>query len=320
MKNIHLDLVRVTEAGAVAAGAYVGRGDKEGADKAATDAMRMRLNRIDFAGRVVIGEGKKDKSFGLYDGEIVGQLGLLHSESQEIKDKDIQLVKPQYWDIATDPIEGTTPTAKGGYEAMSVIALAPEGKFLSTECFYMKKIAYGPEVARRVKIKVTDDVLSTMRIVALALDKPIDKVTACILDRPRHESIVCELRKIGCRIKFIQDCDVTACIATCLPESGIDVYLGTGGSPEGVIAAAAVKCMGGFMQGMLVETDGTIADDKIYELEDLAGGDVLFAATGITDGLLLKGVRFTSRGPVTHSIAMRSESGTIRKIETTHGN
>lgn len=320
MKNLHLDLVRVTEAGAIAAGLYVGKGDKEGADKSATEAMRGRLNRTDFAGRIVIGEGKKDGAPGLFEGEVVGQLGLLDRKATGIVGEGIKEITPRYYDIAVDPIEGTTPTANGGYEALSVIALGAEGAFLSTDCYYMKKIAYGPAIAKKVKLNVTDDITQIVKMVSLACDKPLDKITVCLLDRPRHEYIVDALRSIGCRISLIQDCDVTACIATCVPDSGIDLYLGIGGTPEGVIAAAALKCMGGSIQGQLVQKDGTPIDDKLLEVEDMAGGNVLFSATGITNGLLLKGVRFTSQGPVTNSLAMRSESGTVRKIETMHGN
>ena len=320
MKNLHLDLVRVTEAGAIAAGTFVGKGDKLGADKAATEAMRNRLNRTDFAGRIVIGEGKKDDAPGLFEGEIVGQLGILGEKAKGIEGEGVQVVVPHFYDIAVDPIEGTTPTAKGGYEAMSVIAMASEGAFLATECFYMKKIAYGPKVARRVKLNVTDDIEQTVKMVSLAMDKPVSKITVCLLERPRHAQVVESLRDMGCRIYFIQDCDVTACIATCMPDSGIDLYLGTGGTPEGVIAAAALKCMGGVIQGQLVEKDGSPVDDRLLEIEDMAKGHVLFSATGITNGLLLRGVRFTSQGPITNSLTMRSESGTIRKIETMHGN
>lgn len=320
MKGLHLDLVRVTEAGAIAAGRYVGRGDKLAADYAATEAIRNRLNRIDFAGRIVIGEGKKDDAPGLFEGEIVGQLGLMELESKDIKSKDIKVLHPKFHDIAVDPIEGTTPTAKGGYEAMSVIALAGEGAFLSTDCYYMNKIAYGPEIASKVKINVTEDVEHIVKMTSLALNKDISKITVCLLERDRHVTLVERLRSVGCRIQFIQDCDVTACISTCMPESGIDIYMGIGGSPEGVIAAAALKCLGGVIQTQLVKADGTIFDPKLLEIEDLAAGDVLFSATGITNGLLLRGVRFTSNGPVTNSLTMRSESGTIRKIETIHGN
>lgn len=317
MKNLHLDLVKVTEAGAIAAAQYVGKGDKIAADLAATEAMRERLNSTDFAGKIVIGEGKKDDAPGLFEGELVGQLALLQESNSPIGQDE---VGPRYYDIAVDPIEGTTPTSKGGYEAMSVIALGGENCFLSTDEFYMKKVAYGPKVARKVKINVTDDCDQILRMVALALDKPLSNLTVCLLDRPRHDDLIETLRSLECRIKFIQDCDVTACIATCLHDTGIDLYLGIGGAPEGVISAAAMKCLGGVIQGQLVESDGSIIEDRLYEVEDMAKGHVIFSATGITDGQLFKGVRYTSHGPITNSLTMRSASGTIRKIETWHGN
>jgi len=321
MKNLHLDLVRVTEAGAIAAAQYVGRGDKIAADAAATEAMRNRLNKTDFAGKIIIGEGMKDEAPGLFEGEVVGQLGLLQeSDPPADQDHENDIIAPRHYDIAVDPIEGTTPTAKGGYEAMSVIALAGEGCLLSTDEFYMKKIAYGPKVARKVKINLTDDCGQILRMVALALDKPTSKLTVCLLDRPRHDDLIDTLRSLECRIKFIQDCDVTACIATCMPDTGIDLYLGIGGSRVGVISAAAMKCFGGVIQAQLVEKDGTPISDKLYEVEDLAKGDCIFSATGITDGKLFRGVRYTSHGPITNSLTMRSASGTIRKIETWHGN
>jgi len=319
MKNLHLDLVRVTEAGAIAAAKWVGRGDKIAADAAATEAMRNRLNKIDFAGKIVIGEGKKDDAPGLFEGEEVGQLSILQKSNPPPSEKE-DCISPRFYDIAVDPIEGTTPTAKGGYEAMSVIALGGENCFLSTDAFYMKKIAYGSKVAERVKINVTDDYEQILKMIALALDKPTNKLTVCLLDRPRHDELIDTLRNLECRIKFIQDCDVTACIATCLPDTGIDLYMGIGGSPEGVISAAAMKCLGGVIQTQLVEKDGTPLEDRLYEIEDMAKGDIIFSATGITDGKLFKGVRYTSRGPVTNSLTMRSESGTVRKIETCHGN
>lgn len=321
VKNLHLDLVRVTEAGAIAAAQFVGRGDKIAADEAATEAMRRRLNSTDFAGKIIIGEGKKDDAPGLFEGEVVGQLALLQQSNPPADEDHIQdMIIPRFYDIAVDPIEGTTPTSKGGYEAMSVIALAGENCLMATEEFYMKKIAYGPKVAKKVKINVTDDCAQILKMVALALDKPTSKLTVCLLDRPRHDDLISTLRSLECRIKFIQDCDVTACIATCMPDTGIDLYLGIGGSPEGVISAAAMKCLGGVIQGQLVEQDGTPIEDKLYEVEDMAKGDVIFSATGITDGKLFRGVRYTSHGPITNSLTMRSASGTIRMIETWHGN
>lgn len=312
MKSFHLDLVRVTEAAAISAAEWVGRGEKEKADHSATESMRSRLNRIDFTAEVAIGEGKKDESFGLFEGEV---LGLNKGEEG-----------PEY-SIAVDPIDGTTPTAKGGYEAMSVIALAAKDCFYKTDVHYMKKIAVGPEVASKVKVSLLNPVEANVSLIASALNKPIQHVDVCVLDRPRHGLLVSNLRKIGCRIKFITDCDVAACIAACEPGSGIDMYIGVGGAPEGVITAAAMKCMGGYLQCQLWNKAGEEgyhpnpdSKEKLLETEDLAKGDVMFAATGITDGKLLRGVRFTSRGPNTHSMIMRSPSHTVRKIETRHGN
>ena len=314
-----MDLIRVTEAGAISAAEWVGRGDKEQADKAATDAMRKRLNQIDFAAEIAIGEGIKDESFGLYEGELVGT-------------PSAPQMNPDY-SIAVDPIEGTTPTVKGGYEAMSVIAMGEINALYKTEYFYMDKIAVGPKVAARSQIDLRNPASANVGMVAAALGKASQHVTVCVMDRPRTKPLVKELREIGCRIKFISDCDVTACIAACVPDSGIDMYWSVGGAPEAVIAACAMKCMGGFLQCQEFEKkvriephpvdhviDWIPVSDKLLSIEDLAAGEVMFAGTGITDGKLLKGVRFTAHGPVTHSIAMRSGSGTVRRMFTEHGN
>jgi len=308
MKNYHLDLIRAVEAGAIHAAEWVGRGNKEEADLAATNAIRDRLNKIDFRAVIAIGEGKKDESHGLYQGEVVGI--------------DRKLSDGFEYSIAIDPIEGTTPTAKGGYEAMSVIALANVGAMYQTETFYMNKLAVGPQAAH-LPIGLDQSAITNIALLSQALGKSPQHITVCVLDRPRTKPLVEELRKIGCRIKFISDCDVTACIATCVPDSGIDMYWSVGGAPEAVIAAAAMKCMGGSLQcrEMVVNGDScTALEERILKIEDLVKGDCMFAATGITDGQLLKGVRFTSNGPVTSSIAMRSESGTIRRMITEHGN
>jgi fructose-1,6-bisphosphatase II len=300
--NHHLDLIRVTEAGAIAAAEWVGRGAKEDADKAATDAMRDRLNKIDFYATIAIGEGEKDESYGLFEGEKLGF-------------KAGQLDEPEC-EIAIDPIEGTTPTAKGGYEAMSVLALAGPGNFYRTKAFYMDKIAVGPKV-KDVSIDYPPEV--NVRLVANALGKAPQHVTVCVMDRPRHNELVETLRKIGCRIKFISDCDVTACIAVCDSDAGIDMYMSIGGAPEAMIAAAAMKCYGGSFQCREWNKD-TGNFGEILEIDDLAKGPTMFAATGITDGKLLNGVRFKARGPVTNTIAMRSESNTVRRMTTEHGN
>ena len=302
--NHHLDLVRVTEAGAIAAAQWVGRGAKEDADKAATDAMRDRMNKINFYAVVAIGEGEKDESFGLFEGERLG-----------FKSFDPEGEGPEC-EIAIDPIEGTTPTAKGGYEAMSVMALAGPGCFYKTKAFYMDKLAVGPKV-KDVSIVYPPEV--NVRLVANALGKPPQHVTVCVMDRPRSNNTVETLRKIGCRIKFISDCDVTACIAACDSDSGIDMYMSIGGAPEAIIAAAAMKSLGGTLQCREWDKEND-SFGGILNINDLAKGPTMFAATGITDGKLLRGVQFKARGPVTNSIAMRSESHTVRKMTTEHGN
>jgi len=302
LKNLHLDLVRVTEGAAIAASKWVGSGEKELADKFATEAMRKRLNRMDFSAIVSIGEGVKDNSFGIFRGE---KLGILRDKEEDFC-------------LAIDPIEGTTPTSKGGYEAMSVIALGKKNAFYQTDQFYMHKLAAGEELAQAARLSLSDPVHTTIEKAKIALQK---QVTVCVLDRDRHDELVATLREMGCRVFLISDCDVSGCISTCMPESGIDLYMGIGGAPEAVITAAALKCMGGFFQAQACDRSGqagAIAD--ILGIERLVSGPTIFAATGITDGKLLKGVRYTSKGPVTHSLTMRSESGTIRKIETIHGN
>ena len=332
MKNYHLDLVKVTESAAVAAAAWVGRGDKESADKVATEAMRERLNQMDICAEIAIGEGIKDGSFGLYQGERVGLMsnsksvdipeGVDPNDQETISKLPWTYLSKVYYSIAVDPIEGTTPTAKGGAEAMSVISMANSGSMYQTENFYMDKIAVGPEVVEytdRIDFDKTPE--QNVKMVAAALGKTIEHVTVCVLDRPRTQPLISELRKIGCRIKFISDCDVTACIAACVPNSGIDMYWSIGGAPEAVIAAAAMKCMRGKLICQEITNVDTLARaDKVFWIEDLVKGPCMFSATGITDGKLLKGVRFTSNGPVTESITMRSESGTIRRMITQHGN
>lgn len=310
MSNIHFDIIRATEAAAIAASMEVGRGDKNAADYAATCAMRDRLNKIDFAGKVVIGEGQKDEAPCFDIGEPVGALW---------RDGDDE--EMPYYDLAIDPIEGTTPTSKGGYEAMSVIAAGSKNSLFSSTQYYMNKLAVGPQVCSKVELNIGDSLSRTIKLVSLALSKESSKLTVCMLDRPRHADTIAYLRRLGCRIKLIQDCDVSAAIATALPESGIDIYLGTGGAPEGVISAVALKCMRGEFQGQLADKDGNLLDNKVYHMGDLAKGDVIFGCTGITDGSLLKGVRYTSYGrSETHSLLMRSSSGTVRWIKAEHGN
>jgi fructose-1,6-bisphosphatase II len=288
----------------------VGRGDKIAADRVATEAMRDRLNRMDFAGIIAIGEGVKDGAPMLAKGEKVGS-------DWYLMDKPVH---GPIFDIAVDPLDGTTQTSIGGNEAMSVIVVAEEGTLLDTEAWYMHKLAYGPKVAQADSVDIRLPISDNVKLVAEALNKDIERVTVCVLNRPRHDKLIKELRELHCRIKIIQDCDITASIATAIPDSGIDLYVGIGGSPEGVISAAALKCMKGGFQSMLCEKDGSLIDNCKYNTNDLASGDVIFCSTGVTDGSLLKGVRWTANGPVTHTLTMRSESGTCRWINTTHGN
>jgi fructose-1,6-bisphosphatase class II len=313
MKNISLDLVRVTEAAAIAASHWVGSGNKELADKAATNAMRDRLNGIDFLAQIAIGEGEKDRSYGLFCGEC---LGLRKSGSDYCSDAE--------YEIAVDPIEGTTPTVTSGPEAISTIAMAEVGSMFRTPHFYMKKLAFGKKIKSNLKHPVRlghDPLPDIVRHIAIAANKKLADLMVCVLNRPRHDQFIKQLRELGVRIKLIQDCDVSGAIATCLPNSGVDMYYGIGGSPEAVLAAAAIKCMGGEFQAQVaLQEDHWKPDGDVYGVEQLIKRECVFAATGITDGSMLRGVRFTSVGPVTHSVFMRSESGTVRWIETYHGN
>lgn len=305
MKHISFDLVRVTEAAAISASRWVGSGNKLEADRAATTAMQERLSRIkDFRAVVKIGEGKKDQSYGLFKGdEIMGKL------------------ESPYWnmyDLAVDPIDGTTPTVNSGPEAMSVIAISNERTMFDTEEHYMLKMAVSGKVASKTNLSLYTPLPILCQQVAEALGKPLNRLMVCILNRPRHQAYIDEMRNLGVRIKLIQDCDISAAIATCLPETEIDMQFGIGGAPEAVITAAAMKCLGGYFVGRIWK-DGEYGSPPML-IEDLVKGECAFAATGITNGSLLKGVRFDSRGPVTNSVFMRSESGTVRWLTTNHGN
>jgi len=307
-RNLALELVRVTEAAALAASLQMGRGDEKAADQAAVDAMREALNSLNIEGTVVIGEGERDEAPMLYIGEEVG-LG----NGPEI-------------DIALDPLEGTTICAKGGYNALAVVAMAEKGGFLNAPDVYMEKIAIGPGFEGVVDLDATP--AENLKALAKAKNVNVSDIVACILDRPRHEELIAQVRAAGARIQLIGDGDVSGIIATAQPDAGIDIYLGSGGAPEGVLAAAALRCTGGFMQGRLLFRNedekkrakkwGITELDKKYAVTDLAKGNVMFAATGVTDGAMLKGVRRTGNGAFTHSVIMRSKTGTIRRIEATH--
>src|ERR687896_2224498 len=294
-RNLALELVRVTEAAAMAAGRWVGRGDKNGADGVAVNAMRVMISTIGMDGTVVIGEGEKDQAPMLYNGEQVGD-----GTGPEC-------------DVAVDPVDGTTLMAKGMPNAIAVMAVADRGAMYDPSAvFYMEKLATGPAAADVVDITVP--VAENIRRIAKAKKSSVGDVTVCILDRPRHEQLVQEVREAGARIKFITDGDVAGAIAAAREGSGVDLLLGTGGTPEGVIAACAIKCLGGTIQGRLwprneEERDQAVAEgydvDKVLTTDDLvSGNDVFFAATGVTDGDLIKGVRYRAGDAITESIVM----------------
>src|SRR5882672_418783 len=308
-RNLALELVRVTEAGAMAAGRWVGRGDKEGGDAAAVDAIRQLVNSVSMRGVVVIGEGEKDHAPMLYNGEEVG-----NGDGPEC-------------DFAVDPIDGTTLMSKGMPNAIAVLAVADRGSmFDPSAVFYMEKLAVGPDAAD--VIDITAPVDENIRRVAKAKHSDVSDVNVCILDRDRHESLIREVREAGARIHFITDGDVAGAISAARPNTGVDLLIGIGGTPEGIIAACALKCMGGAIQARLWPTDDTERQkaidaghdlDRVLETDDLVRGDnVFFCATGVTDGDLLRGVHYRAGGCTTQSIVMRSKSGTVRMIDGFH--
>src|SRR5579872_5856410 len=307
-RNLALEVVRVTEAAALAASKLMGRGDEKKADQAAVDAMRTTLNSLAIDGTVVIGEGERDEAPMLYIGEKVGT-----GAGPRI-------------DIALDPLEGTTITAKGGSNALAVIAMAEAGGFLNAPDVYMDKIAIGGEFGDVVDLDETPQ--KNLQGLAKAKKADVADLVVCILDRPRHTELIAKVREAGARIMLISDGDVSGVIATARPDSGVDMYMGSGGAPEGVLAAAALRSIGGFMQGRLLFRNDDerlrasrcgISDfNRKYGLLDLARGDVMFAATGVTSGTMLQGVRRFAAGAVTHSMVMRSKTGTVRIIEAQH--
>ena len=308
-RNLALELARVTEAAALAAGRFMGRGDKEGADGAAVNAMRVVLQTVDMNGIIVIGEGEKDNAPMLYNGEVVGN-GF----------------QPDV-DVAVDPIDGTRPLAFGRTNSLATVAIAPRGSMFDPGPFvYMNKLAVGPE-AKGV-INIEKSITENLQAIAKAKHKDVEDLTTIILDRPRHENMIAEIRKSGARIRLIPDGDVAAALMTAWSDSGVDVLLGVGGTPEGVIAACALRAMGGEIQGKLFARDedelrrGREAGydfEKVLTMDDLVSSeDVFFAATGITDGELLKGVRYFGDGASTNSLVVRGLTGTVRQINAQH--
>ena len=308
-RNLALEAIRVTEAAALRASLLMGRGDEKAADQAAVDAMRTALNSLYIDGTVVIGEGERDEAPMLYIGEKVG-LG----------------IGPKV-DIALDPLEGTTITAKGGPNALAVIAFADQGGFLNAPDVYMDKLAVGGGLPAGV-VDIDESPAANLRSLAKAKACDVSDLLVCILDRPRHTELIARVREAGARIQLITDGDVSGVIATSQPDSGVDMYVGSGGAPEGVLAAAALQCIGGQMQGRLLFRNddekaraarwGVKDLSRKYEIHDLAHGNVMFAATGVTTGSFLRGVRRFAGGAYTHSVVMRSQTGTVRYIEAHH--
>lgn len=307
-RNLALEFVRVTEMAAIASARLMGRGDEKAADQAAVDAMRAMLDSVECDATVVIGEGERDEAPMLYIGEKVGT-----GRGAELE-------------IALDPLEGTTVCATGGYNSISVMAIAEKGNFLHAPDTYMLKIACGAE--GRGLIDINESPKENLRRLADAKKCRIADLTAVILDRPRHKDLIQLVREAGARIQLIGDGDVAASIACCNPNSGVDILFGTGGAPEGVISAAALRCMGGDFQGILQPRNSEEVErakkmgvndiKKVFKIDDLARGNVMFCATGVTTGNFLRGVQFKAWGATTHSIVMRSSSGTVRHIEAEH--
>jgi len=308
-RNLALELVRVTEAAALSAGRFMGRGDKIIADKAAVDAMRLVLNSIDMDALIVIGEGEKDEAPMLFNGEKVGT------------------GKPPLVDLAVDPIDGTRPLANGFLNSIATVAIAPRDTMFDPGPFvYMDKIAVGPKAKGLIDIEAP--LKENLNKIALSEDKAINDITVVVLQRPRHDELIQEIREIGARIRLIPDGDVAGALMTCLPESGIDVLLGVGGTPEGVLAACAIRAMGGELQGKLYVRNQEekklglkmgYSLDKVITMDDLvSSNDVFFAATGITDGELLGGVRYMGHGAETESLVIRGKTGTVRWINAKH--
>lgn len=309
-RELSLELIRVTELAALASAPWMGRGDKNSADGAATEAMRSMFDTVSIRGTVVIGEGEMDEAPMLYIGEQVGSM-----------------IGPEV-DVAVDPLEGTEIVAKGLNNAMAVLAVAGKGQLLHAPDMYMEKLAVGPELAGKLSLK--DPIRTTLEKAALALDKPVSDLTVMILDRERHAEMIKELREAGVRIKFLSDGDVAGAMAPSFPEAGIDLYVGSGGAPEGVLAAAALKCLGGEIQGRLMPENeeqyercismGLSDPRKILFVNDMVGtDDVIFAATGVTPGEFMGGVRYLpDQRAETHSIVMRAQTRTIRFVKTLH--
>lgn len=307
-RNLGLELIRVTEMSAVASARMMGKGDEVGAVQKAVDAMRKALATVAIDGQVVIGEGRRSKGPRFTLGEQIG----VGKDCPEV-------------DIVIEPLEGGSIVARGGMNAISAIAVAVDGQLLRVPDIYMEKIAVGPEAAGVIDLEAS--VEKNLAVIARVKKVYVEDLTVCILDRPRHQDLIGRVRAAGARIRLIRDGDVSGALATCMPESGVDVLMGTGGAPQGVMSATALRCFGGDMQARLIWTDeekknadksGISDPDRLYTIEEIASGNVMFAATGVTDGEFLNGVRFFSGGAKTHSVVMRSKTRTVRHINALH--
>lgn len=332
--NISIDLIKSTEAAAIAAFDFIGSGQKEEADRAATEAMKEALLKQDFAGKVVMGEGKKDKSFGIFDGEVVGKEADIWTKNTS-RYKQLYGDKPIIWhDIAVDPIEGTTPTVTSGPEAISAIAVGTKGSMFHTDHFYMNKIVYGSKIKNKTELSLRNPLEENLRLASEATKKPISELMVCVLNRERHSKIIQKLRILGVRIKLLQDCDIVGAVAACLPDSNVDFLYGIGGSPETVISTAAIKILGGGIEAQIYDQDLTGNLDPVFSheserwyavgdiipTEHLISGTCAFAATGITHGSILRGVRSFGKNLHTNSVFMKSDEGDVRWIESYHRN
>jgi fructose-1,6-bisphosphatase class II len=307
-RNLALELVRVTEMASVASARMMGKGDEDAAAQAAVDAMRKAFGTVAIDGQVMIGEGERSQGPRFDEGEKIG----LGEGSPKV-------------DIVIEPLEGKSIVARGGMNALSAVAMAVDGRLLKVPDIYMEKIAVGPDAAGVIDLEAT--VEKNLAVIARVKKVYVADLTVCILDRPRHRELIGRVRAAGARIRLIRDGDVSGALATCMPESGVDVLMGTGGAPQGVMSAAALRCFGGDMQARLIWTDqekedakksGIAAPDRLYAIEEIASGNVMFAATGVTDGEFLNGVRFFSGGAKTHTVVMRSKTRTVRHINALH--
>lgn len=331
--KITSDIIEATEAAAIAASRWIGSGEKELADKAATEAMRKKLNsEIEIAGKVIMGEGEKDKSFGLFKGETVGKKAKVWESNGTTYRLRYGTKEPRWLDISVDPIEGTTQTVTSGPEAVSVMSVGCPSSMFYTEYYYMNRIAYGKKIKDKVELSLRNPLEENLRLVSEATGKSTSELMVCVLDRPRHKKIINRLRELNVRVKLIKDCDIVGALASCLPTSDVDFVYGIGGSPEAVISASAIQCLGGGMEAQIYDNNSSGREDPFFSTDEerwvpigdilhmgrLVSGPSAFAATGITDGTIFKGVKRTAGNIKTNSLFMRSDVRTMQWVNTVH--